>query len=173
MNNSEKQILGDFRRKSRVADFWIRQTYPYPPWSNAEEAAIRELKKGSARKMLRKKSPKRLWDECMELEAYIQFHRANGHPHLEGEVPETLMSGETADISEFAKHRWYDWIKFHDTTVAYPESKLVLGRYLVPSTEIGPAMTAKIIKANGQYTHRSTLRALTQDDTDSPEELAS
>ena len=84
----------------------------------------------------------------MELEAYIQSHTANGHPHLKGEVPETVMSGETADDSEFAEHGWYDWNKFRDTTVAYPEIKLVLGRYLGPSTDIGPAMTANNIKDN-------------------------
>ena len=57
------------------------------------------------------------------------------------------MSGETADISEFAEHGWYNWIKFRDTTVAYPEIKLVLGRYLGPSTDIGPSVTVKIIKS--------------------------
>ena len=123
--------------------------------------------------MLRKQLPKRMWDYCMELEAYVQSHTANGHPHLKGEVPEKLMSGDTANISEFAEHGWYDWIKFRDTNVVYPERKLVLGRYLGPSTNIGPAMTAKNIKANGQYAHQSKLRALTQDKIDSPEELAS
>ena len=72
----------------------------------------------------------------MELEAYIQYHTANVHSNLKCDVPETVMSGETDDISEFYKHGWYDWIKLRDTTVAYPESKLVLGRYLGPSTDI-------------------------------------
>ena len=69
MDNLKEQIIGDFRKKAEEADFWIRQTELYSPWSNAAEAAIRELKKGSARKMLRKQYPKRLWDDCMELEA--------------------------------------------------------------------------------------------------------
>ena len=173
MDNLKEQIIGDFRKKAEEADFWIRQTELYSPWSNAAEAAIRELKKGSARKMLRKQLPKRMWDYCMELEAYVQSHTANGHPHLKGEVPKTVMSGETADISSFAKHGWYDWIKLRDTTVSYPENKLVLGSYIGPSTDIGPAMTAKIIKANGQYTHCSTPSLLTQDEIESPEELSS
>ena len=54
--------------------------------------------------MLREQSPKRLWDDCMELEAYIQSHTANDHPHLKGEVPDKLMSSDTANISEFAEH---------------------------------------------------------------------
>ena len=55
----------------------------------------------------------------MELEAYIQYHTANVHSNLKCDVPETVMSGETDDISEFYKHGWYDWIKFWDTTVVY------------------------------------------------------
>ena len=69
---------------------------------------------------------------------------------------------ETADISKFAEFGWYDWIKFRDTNVPYPDDKLVLGRYLGPSTDIGPAMTAKILKQNGQYVHRTTFRGLTE-----------
>ena len=58
-------------------------------------------------------------------------------------------------------------------TVAYPETKLILGRYLGPGINIGPAMNAKIIKANGRYVHRSTLQGLTQDEIDNPEEKKS
>ena len=54
IDNTKEQILGDFRKKAREENFWIRQTDLYSPWSNAEESAIRELKKGSARKILRK-----------------------------------------------------------------------------------------------------------------------
>jgi len=58
---------------------------------------------------------------------------------------------------------------YRDTTVAYPDSKLVLGRYLGPSTDVGPAMTAKILKDNGQVVHRTTLRNLTEDEINSSE----
>jgi hypothetical protein len=37
----------------------------------------------------------------------------------------TTTRGETADISEFTEFGWYDWIKFRDTVVPYPEDKLV------------------------------------------------
>ena len=74
-----------------------------------------------------------------------------------------MLTGETADISEFAEFGWYDWIKFRNTVVVYPEDNLVLGRYLGPSTDIRPAMMAKILKSNGQYVHRTTLRGLTDE----------
>jgi hypothetical protein len=115
--------------------------------------------------MLKRHSPKRLWDDCLELQTFIKSHNTAGNSfELKGETPETMLSGETADISEFTEFGWYDWIKFRDTTVPYPEDKLVLGRYLGPSTDIGPAMMAKILKANGQYVHRTTLRGLTDNE---------
>ena len=160
--------MGDFRRKCREADCYVKQTEPYTPWSNAAEGVIRELKKGVARKMIETKAPKRLWDDCLELEAYIRSHTAHDIYGLEGEVPQTLVSGETPDISEFAEFRWYEWVKYRDTSISFPEYKMLLGRYLGPSFDIGPAMTAKILKENGQYVHRSTYRSLTNDELGDP-----
>jgi hypothetical protein len=120
--------------------------------------------------MLKKHSPKRLWDDSLELQGYIASHTAGNSFGLNGETPETWLSGETADISEFAEFGWYDWVKFRDTVVPYPQDKLVLGRYLGPSTDIGPAMTAKILKSNGEYVHRTTVRALTEDELQDSDE---
>ena len=146
MDGAREQTLGDFKKKCREASCHIKQTEPYSPWMNAAENGVRELKKASARQMLKKHSPKRLWDDCLELQGYITSNTAANHFGLNGETPETMLSGETADISKFAEYGWYDWVKFRDTNVPYPEDKLVLGRYLGPSTDIGPAMTAKILK---------------------------
>ena len=47
-----------------------------------------------------------------------------------GEVPETIMTGSTADISHISEFGWYDWVMFRDNTPTYPDPKLILGRYL-------------------------------------------
>ena len=52
---------------------------------------------------------------------------AIAYPELDRQVPETNMSGQTADISHFAEFVWYDWIKFYDIPTGYPEPKEVLG----------------------------------------------
>jgi hypothetical protein len=85
-----------------------------------------------------------------------------------GEVPETIMKGGTADISQICEFGWYDWVMFHDTMEAFPDDKLVIGRYLGPATNVGSAMTAKILKQNGQFVCRSTLRHLLIDELDCP-----
>ncbi len=50
---------------------------------------------------------------------------------------------------------------FRDNISTFPDHKLSLGRYLGPATNVGLALTAKILKSNGQVVYRSTLRHLT------------
>ena len=50
---------------------------------------------------------------------------------------------------------------FRDQPVAFPDDNPVLGRYLGPAIDVGPALTTKILKANGEVVYRSTYRALT------------
>ncbi len=49
---------------------------------------------------------------------------------------------------------------FRDNVPTFPDVKYTLGRYLGPATNVGSALTAKILKSNGQTVCRSTLRHL-------------
>jgi hypothetical protein len=157
MDGSKEQTLGDFWRKLKEADCHLQQTEPYSPWMNAAKSAIRELKRGVSWKMIRTRSPKVLWDHCIELEALIRSHSVNTIYAMNGQVPETIMTGTTADISHISEFGWYDWVMFQDNTPTFPEDNIVLGRYLGPATDMGGMMTAKILKENGQFVYRSTL----------------
>ena len=165
LDGSKEQTQGEFRKKARQADCHIKQIEPKTPQQNAAETGIKELKNGVGRKMFTSKAPKRLWDDCLEFESYVQSNTWNPRLENNGEVPETIISGETAEVSPLAQLGWYEWCMFRDTAVPFPDDKMILGRYLGPSIDIGPAMTAKILKANGEVLHRSTYRELT------PEEL--
>ena len=72
MDGSKEQTMGQFKKKCQLANVHIRQTEPYSPWQNDAEGAIRELKKGSGRKMVQAGSPKPLWADCIKHEAYVQ-----------------------------------------------------------------------------------------------------
>ena len=72
-----------------------------------------------------------------------------------------MMSGETSNISQFCEFTFYDWIMFRYQPVTFPNDNPVLGRYLSPVIDVGPALTAKILKANGGVVYRLTYRALT------------
>jgi hypothetical protein len=60
LDNSKEQIEGNFKRKLKEADCHMKRTEPYSPWSQAAEGCIRELKRGSSRKMIKTGSPKPL-----------------------------------------------------------------------------------------------------------------
>ena len=91
------------------------------------------------------------------MEAYIRFNTtAHEIYKLDGEVPETVMSGKMSDISQFCELEWLGWVMFQDETAPFPDDVLKLGHYLGPSIDVGPAMTAKILTENGQVLHRLT-----------------
>jgi hypothetical protein len=117
--------------------------------------------------MIKTGALKCLWDHCIELEGLICYHTANDIHGTGGEVPETIMKGGTSDISQICKFAWYDWVMFRNTvnTIAFPDKRLTLGRYLGPAIDIGLALTAKILKQNGQYVICLTLHHLTPDET--------
>ena len=83
------------------------------------------------------------------------------------------MTGQTADISQLFELGWYEWVKYYESATSFPNDKMSLGRYLGPSIDIGPAMTAKILKSNGNTTHVSTYRALTDEEISSELEIES
>ena len=99
------------------------------------------------------------------MESYIRSHTALDQYELQGQVPETLISGQTADISPFVEFEWYDWIKIWDSEASFSHSKEVYSQWLGPSLDIGPAMTSKVLRQNGKVVYVSTYRGLT------PEEL--
>jgi hypothetical protein len=94
------------------------------------EGAVRELKKGVGRQMLRSGCPKRLLDDCIIIEVYVRSHTSLDIYGLEGQVPESKIKGETVDISTISEYAWYEWVKFRDTAAKLPVSKIQLGRDL-------------------------------------------
>ena len=103
--------------------------------------------------MVRAGAKKPFWADAIELEAYVRFNTAHDIYILQRGVPEKVMSGETSDISQFCEFAFYDWIMFRDQPVAFPDDNPVLGRYLGPAIDVGPALTAKILKANGEVVY--------------------
>jgi hypothetical protein len=170
MDGAKAKVEGEIRIKLRDTGCHSKQTEPHTQSSNMGEGAVRELKKGLGRQMLRSGCPKRLWDDCIIREAYVRSHTSLYMYSLEGQVPESKIKGETVDISTIAEYDLYEWVKVRDTAAKCPVSKIQLGRDLVAAIYIGPAMTHKILKQNGSVMYRSSVRPLTQDEFQSPTE---
>jgi hypothetical protein len=144
-DGSKEQCQWDFKRKLCKADCHTRQTEPYSPWQQATEGCIRELKWEVSRKMIKTGSPRVLWDHCTELEVFIHSLTSNYTYMTNGKVPETIMTGSTTNISYICEFGWYDWVVFRDNVPTFPGIKLTLGQYLGPATNVGSALTAKIL----------------------------
>ena len=102
------------------------------------------------------------------MEACTRSNTAHDIYKLDGEVPKTVMSDETSDISQFCKLEWFDWVMFWDKTAPFTDDVLKLGLYIGPSIHFGPALTTKILIQNGQVLNRSMYRALTPDEIKCP-----
>jgi hypothetical protein len=96
-------------------------------------------------------SPKPLWDRCLELEALVHSCTCNDIYMTAGQVPDTIMTSSTTDISHIAEFGWYDWEMYQDNISSYPDDTLILGRYFGPAMDIGSALTTKILQPNGQF----------------------
>ena len=168
-DNAKAYIGGQYRKKAKEAGVFCKLTDPHSPWQNRAEGEIREIKRLAGRWMVRSKSPRRLWDHAIELACLVRSHMALEIIKLDGQVPETIMMGQTADISFICEHEWYSWVFLNDTNnTQFPDPKLVLGRYIGPTEpEVGSVLTAKILTETGEVVRRNTFRCLTQDELDS------
>ena len=52
---------------------------------------------------------------------------------------------------------------FRDKPIQYPDKNPVLGRYLGPAIDVGPEMTANIVRVNVEVLHWSTYHGLKED----------
>ena len=112
----------------------------------------------------------KLWDYCAELQCDIRSNTALDLYALGGLTPQTVITGDTPDISRLVEHEWYDWIKFRDSIPQFPEANEVLGRWLGPSADIGSEMCYHVLKDSGKVIQRTTVRGLTQAEWESETE---
>jgi hypothetical protein len=117
--------------------------------------------------MIKTESSKCLRDHCLELEAYVHSCTGNDIYMTADQVPETITTGYTTNISHIAEFGWYDWVMFYDNEPSYPDDKLILECYLGPAIDTGLALTAKILKSNGVFACRSTLPHLIDEELSS------
>ena len=116
----------------------MKRTEPHYPWQLQVWETIRDLKKGTGTKMVQSDSFKRIWDDTLEFDFYVRSHTALDVYMLQVEVPGTLMSGGTSDISQLCEHGFYDWVMFRDEPIQYSDENPVLGRYLRPEINVAP-----------------------------------
>ena len=119
------------------------------PWANIAEGAVLDNNRAARRAMKKPACPARLWDYCAMLQANIIIHTARDIPTLKGQVPKTVVTGNTAYISEILEFGWYHWMYYRGATTSFTLPGEQLGKYLGPSGNIGSKMSMWILKLNG------------------------
>ena len=111
--------------------------------------------------MVESNSPKRLWDYCTQLASVVRSHTAHDMFQLQGEVPETILRGTTADISHVCEFAWYQWVMYNEPnleTSKFPESREQIGRYLEATQPgIGSVMSYYVLNNKGIPVRRTTI----------------
>ena len=125
------------------------------------KGCMKHLKQGWSQKVVKSSSPKRLWDNCIETEVFIFLNNALDIYGLEGQLPETVMTVKTADISNLCKYEWFQCMMYYQPKEGYPNDKMAIGKYLGPAIDVGNTMTYKILLPDGNYVCRLTVRPWT------------
>ena len=128
MDGAREQIMGKLKEARQDATFQVQQLEYNTPWANRAEGAVRENKRAARRAMKNLACPARLWDYCAKLQAKIICHTAHNIPTLNGQVPKTLVTVNTADISELVEFGWYQWIYYRGATTSFPFPEEELGK---------------------------------------------
>jgi hypothetical protein len=123
--------------------------------------------------MIRSGCPNCCWYDFLVREAYVRPHTALDIFSFEDQFPENKVKGEPADIIPMAEYAWYEWIKFRDTSLNLPSSKIQLSRDLGTTIDMCPAMARNVLNIMGNVMYYTSMRALTPDEIQSPSEKRS
>ena len=94
---------------------------------NPAEGVIREIRRKWYRVMIRKQVPTRLWDYGMQWVSDIMSLTNTSAGDINGCVPLSRVTGETADISEYLDFGFYDYVWYKDKAGLGPQ---LPGRWL-------------------------------------------
>ena len=108
--------------------------------------------------MIRKRIPRELWDYGLRWmsETMSLSHTSAGT--LNGHIPLTQVTGETADISEYLDFGFYDEVWFKDNAGTEPFEP---GRWLGVSDRTGNLMCYHVLNQRGVVVSRSTVQRVT------------
>ena len=102
-DNELELTLNEFRKKALHAGSSIKPIGAYTHNQNLAESGIQELRRMYKKAMLQTNSPHVLWDYCVELMAQIRSHLDLDILKLSGDTPATMLTGDTADISNLCE----------------------------------------------------------------------
>ena len=157
------------RREANKAQMPVRPIEAYKPNQNLTEVSIRETRRIFERAMVKKNTPMVLWDRCFVWSSDVRRKVAWNIRKLNGQTPETIMTGDSDDISQMAEFGWYDWLWYHHPkTNEENVTKRRLGRYIGASWNSGAAMCSTVFTEKAQCLNRTSIVPLSVEDLNDP-----
>lgn len=167
-DNAKSLTEGEFKTKANKAQVPIHPIEAYTSNANIAEDGVREVKRWHRRTMAATNTPKVLWDLSLVYHALLRSHTALNIRELQGEVPDTIMTGNTSDISFLAEFGWYEYV-WHLSPEDDNLERKQLGRYCGPSFDVGDVLTARILTPKGKFIFRTSVFPLKPDELMSDE----
>ena len=154
-NGKNTQFMKQIR--SHNIDFHVSE--PNLHNQNPVEGVIRELRRKWYRIMIHKRVPNEFWDYGLKWVSETMSLTHNSAGNLNGQIPLTQVTGETADISEYLDFGFYDEVWYKDNAGLSPFQP---GRWLGVSYRTGRLMCFHILTQTGKVISRSTVQRVTE-----------
>ena len=148
----------EFMRQIRRHDIDYHVTEADLHNQNPAEGVIREIRRKWYRVMIRKRVPEPLWDYGVRWVSETSSLTHTSAGGLNGCIPITQVTGETADISEYLDFGFYDEVWYKDNAGLSPYEP---GRWLGVSHRTGRLMCYHVLTQKGTVISRSTVQRVT------------
>ena len=158
------------RARDTCTEYRINQRYtvPYSPWQNAAEGSVREIKKGTRRKLRYTGAPRRTWSYAAKWVVDVRRFLANDHPACDGRTGFEHVTGSTPDISPLALFDFWEPVQFLMPVEDYPYEKKHIGRWLGIASNCTDDMAYIVLPKSGIPITRKDVWGLSEDELKTP-----
>ena len=147
----------EFMRQIRTHDIKYHVSEADLHNQNPVEGVIRELRRKWYRIMIRKRVPEAFWDYGLRWVSEISSMTHSSAGSIEGSIPLTNVTGNSADISEYLDFSFYDELWYKDNAGTSPEEP---ARWLGVSHRI--LLCYNVLTQRGTVISRSTVQRVTE-----------
>ena len=160
-DGAPEQVKGESRKLCNACDCHVHQLERGTPWANRSEGHVGIIKSWTKTDLKISNAPMVLWDYAVIRRANIMSSSSRNLYELDGQVPNTKVTGQQTDISSLAAFEWYEWVYYRDPGQTYPFPSERLGRCLGPAEHHGTEMSQWVLNEKGNVLPQQTLRSLT------------
>jgi len=108
-------------------------------------------------------TPGVLWDDGLQHYSAVRYHTVNTIHETQGEVPQTIITGDQSDTSWLAEFGWYTYVWYMSPEDTSMERKK-LGKHCGPFFNEGGAMSAKILTSKATQVNRTSVFRVTAEE---------